>query len=82
MKPKTTFTRDDLAAISMLMSRQRLDGMHPVTPEHGVLSTSITSFSYTASSPIVEKVMREIGVSPSEMSEAFRLAQIAVGLDR
>ena len=71
MKPRTIFTRVDLAAIRMLMSRQRLDGMPPATPEHGGLSPS---------SPIVEKVMREIGVSRAKMSEAFCLARSTIGL--
>ena len=55
----------DLAAISARMAR------HSASPDS-------TKTSYTPTSPIVAKLMREKGVSREKMNEAYRIAQMTV----
>ena len=65
MSEKNFFSSADLAAISARMARYSA-------------SPASTNSSYTPTSPIVAKLMREKGVSREKMNEAYRIAQMTV----
>lgn len=69
---KVFFSRRDIIAINESMSKKPLSASAP----HG--TAPARSRPTPPSSPIVDRLMREIGVSDQEIRAAFRIARLSV----